>query len=117
MARAHRTPAAGELDTRVTFLRRPPITARAGNERADSYAPVFACWAGFQPLAAHERTAYGLPEDIETGWLTVREQPELAEVTNADRVRFLFGDEFAVRSVPQADRTGARRLRIERKMG
>jgi SPP1 family predicted phage head-tail adaptor len=111
------TAGAGEYDRRVTFLRRPTIESRAGNDRGNEYADVFSCWAKWREMSARERSDFGLAEDVTMGELTVRETANVATVTNADRVQFKGGSQFQVVAVSEKDRSGERKIRLERKMG
>ncbi|MBN8956773.1 MAG: head-tail adaptor protein [Rhizobiales bacterium] len=104
-----------DLDVFLQFRRRKAVDAGAGNNRGD-YEDWFSCWGSYRDASARERDAYGVAEDIVAGVLTVRESSLIALVTNAARV-VIGGADHGVTSVPLADRSGFRKLRVERKMG
>lgn len=108
----------GELDRRVTFLRRPLIEADAAGEERGKFKPEFEVWAAFTPMSSQRRADYGYAEDVLSGWLKIRESLKVATLTISDRVVLKGdGDEFAIDSVPVNDRSGYRLLRVSRKLG
>ncbi len=113
---------AGELDRRVTFLRRSTIAADGGNERGD-YVELVRVWAGYTPMRTATRESFGYVEDVLSAWLKIRESSQIESLTNADRVRLGRriepdeDDSWSIDSVPIDDGSGYRLLRISRKMG
>lgn len=112
----------GELDRRVTFLRRPAIAANGGNERGD-YADLVTVWAGYTPMRTATRESFGYAEDVLTAWLKIRESSQIDSLTIADRVRMGgrseadADDTWSIDSVAIHDGSGYRLLRISRKLG
>lgn len=83
---------AGQRNQRVVFERREPQADDGyGNTLPESWSPLVECWAGFRPQTGRERLAAGRLESTMQGVLTVLRFPATAEVTAADRVRFLAG--------------------------
>jgi head-tail adaptor len=108
---------AGELDNRVTFLKRPTIESDAGDDRG-KFEDLFSVWAGYAPLSSARRAEYGIAEDVVTGWLKVRESKQINRLSIADRVVFKNNpaDNFEIMSIPVKNRSGYRLLRISRQM-
>lgn len=106
---------AGELHFRVTVLRREAITNVAGNERGN-FIEWFSTRGRFTQLSATQTALIGQTQDAIVGTLTIRDRPEIDQLTNAERV-VVNGSEFSIDSVPLKDLTGFRDIRIRRVIG
>ena len=108
---------AGELDRRVTFLRRPTLESDSGDDRG-KLEELFSVSAGYTPLSSARRADYGVAEDVVTGWLKVRESRQINRLSIADRVVFNNdrANDFEIMSIPVRNRSGYRLLRIARQM-